>query len=139
MQKNKLPNRRTGFTQKVKIDGVSVFLTTGEYPDGRLGEIFMDVGKTGSALSAMINCFCISVSIALQHGVPLEDYVEKFIFTRFEPAGIVQGHEHIATAQSIIDYTFREVAIHYLGRKDLIQKGKEVQDEEGSLPKHPIE
>lgn len=127
MQKEKLPNRRIGFTQKVKIDGTSVFLRTGEYEDGRLGEIFIDVGKTGSSISAMINCFCISFSIALQHGVPLEDYVDKFIFTKFEPAGMVQHHEHIATAQSIIDYTFRELAIHYLGRKDLIQKGKGVQ------------
>lgn len=116
--------RRTGFTQKVKIDGVSVFLRVGEYPDGRLGEIFIDVGHTGSTLSAMINCFCISVSIALQHGVPLEDYVDKFLFTKFEPAGMVSGHDQIASAQSIIDFTFRELGIHYLGRTDLIQKGK---------------
>ena len=123
MKKEKLPSRRGGFTQKVKIDGVSVFLRVGEYEDGRLGEIFIDVGHTGSTLSAMINCFCISVSIALQHGVPLEDYVDKFLFTKFEPSGIVVGHEQIATAQSIIDYTFRELAIHYLDRRDLIQKG----------------
>jgi len=114
--------RRVGFTQKVKIDGVSVYLNAGEYEDGRLGEIFIDVDKTGSALSAMINCFCVSVSLALQHGVPLEDYVDKFLFTKFEPAGMVSGHHQIATAQSIIDYTFRELAIHYLGREDLIQK-----------------
>ena len=124
MKKDKLPMRRTGFTQKVKIDGVSVFLRVGEYPDGRLGEIFIDVGHTGSTLSAMINCFCISVSIALQHGVPLEDYVDKFLFTKFEPAGMVSGHDQIASAQSIIDFTFRELGIHYLGRTDLIQKGK---------------
>lgn len=123
LQKEKLPMRREGgFTQKVKIDGISVYLRTGEYEDGRLGEIFIDVGHTGSNLKAMINCFCISVSIALQHRVPLEDYVDKFLFTKFEPAGIVTGHEHIATAQSIIDFTFRELAIHYLDRKDLIQK-----------------
>lgn len=125
MKKQKLPNRRTGFTQKVKIDGISVFLSAGEYKDGRLGEIFIDAGKTGSDLKAMLNCFCISVSIALQHGAPLEDYVEKFLFTKFAPAGMVSGHKHIATAQSIIDYTFRELAIHYLGRDDLIQKNKE--------------
>jgi len=125
LRKDKLPMRREGFTQKVKIDGISIFLRTGEYEDGHLGEIFIDVGHTGSALSAMINCFCISVSIALQHGVPLQDYVDKFLFTKFDPAGIVIGHKHIATAQSIIDFTFRELAIHYLERKDLIQKGEE--------------
>jgi len=124
MKKEKLPMRRDGFTQKVKIDGISVFLRTGEYADGRLGEIFIDVGHCGSTLSAMINCFCVSFSIALQHGVPLEDYVDKFLFTKFEPAGMVVGHHQIASAQSIIDYTFRELAIHYLGREDLIQKKK---------------
>jgi len=125
MKKEKLPMRREGFTQKVKIDGISVFLRTGEYEDGRLGEIFIDVGHCGSTLSAMINCFCVSLSIALQHGVPLEDYVDKFLFTKFEPAGMVSGHHKIATAQSIIDYTFRELAIHYLDREDLIQKKEE--------------
>ena len=122
MKKEKLPDRRKGFTQKVKIGGVSVYLNAGEYEDGRLGEIFIDVDQTGSTISAMLNCFCISVSIALQHGVPLEDYVDKFLFTKFHPSGMVAGHEHIASAQSIIDYTFRELAIHYLNRQDLIQK-----------------
>lgn len=130
MKKEKLPMRREGFTQKVKISGISVFLRVGEYPDGRLGEIFIDVGHTGSTLSAMINCFCISVSIALQHGVPLEDYVDKFLFTKFEPAGVVVGHDQIATAHSIIDFTFRELGIHYLGMTDLIQKNKEKSNKE---------
>jgi len=122
MKKNKLPTRRRGFTQKVKIDGISVYLNVGEYADGRLGEIFIDVDHMGSSLSAWANCFCISVSIGLRHGAPLEDFVDKFLFTKFEPAGMVTGHKQIATCQSIIDFTFRELAIHYLGRKDLIQK-----------------
>jgi len=124
MKKEKLPTRRTGFTQKVKIDGVSVYLNAGEYEDGRLGEIFLDIDKTGSILKALFNCFCIAVSIGLQHGVPLGRFVKLFLFVKFEPAGMVSGHDKIASAQSIIDFAFRELAIHYLGREDLIQKGQ---------------
>jgi len=115
----KLPTRRKGYTQKAKIGGHTVFLRTGEYDDGRLGEIFLDMNKEGSAVRAFINNFAISVSLGLQYGVPLEEYVETFTFTKFEPAGMVQGNDAIKNATSILDYTFRELAISYLGRHDL--------------------
>ncbi len=115
----KLPGRRKGYTQKAKIGGHTVFLRTGEYEDGRLGEIFLDMNKEGSALRAFINNFAISVSLGLQYGVPLEEYVDAFTFTKFEPAGIVQGNDSIKNATSILDYVFRELAVSYLGRHDL--------------------
>lgn len=121
--KEKLPDRRQSEQQKVKIEGTSVFITCGDYPDGRLGEIFIDLEKQGATLRAMANCFAISVSIGLQHGVPLEEYVNKFLFSKFEPAGMVQGHPQIAGCMSVIDYLFRHLAIKYLDRKELIQKG----------------
>jgi ribonucleoside-diphosphate reductase alpha chain len=118
-EQEKLPTRRKGYTQKAKVGGHTVFLRTGEYDDGRLGEIFIDMNKEGSALRALINNFAISVSLGLQYGVPLEEYVDAFTFTRFEPSGFVQGNEAIKNATSILDYIFRELAISYLGRYDL--------------------
>ena len=118
-EQEKLPTRRKGYTQKAKIGGHTVFLRTGEYDDGRLGEIFLDMNKEGSTLRALINNFAISVSLGLQYGVPLEEYVDAFVFTKFEPAGMVQGNDAIKNATSILDYVFRELAISYLGRHDL--------------------
>ena len=118
-QQEKLPTRRKGYTQKAKIGGHTIFLRTGEYDDGRLGEIFIDMNKEGSALRAFINNFAISVSLGLQYGVPLEEYVDAFIFTKFEPAGMVQGNDAIKNATSVLDYVFRELAVSYLGRHEL--------------------
>ena len=113
------PQRRKGYTQKAIVGGHKVYLHTGEYEDGRLGEIFIDMHKEGAALRAMMNNFAIAVSVGLQYGVPLEEFVEAFTFTRFEPAGLVQGNDSIKNATSILDYVFRELAISYLGRHDL--------------------
>ncbi|MGH6925854.1 MAG: vitamin B12-dependent ribonucleotide reductase [Propylenella sp.] len=117
--REKLPSRRKGYTQKAIVGGHKVYLRTGEYDDGRLGEIFIDMHKEGAAFRAMMNNFAIAVSLGLQYGVPLEEYVEAFTFTRFEPAGIVSGNEAIKNATSILDYIFRELAVSYLGRHDL--------------------
>ena len=118
-RREKLPTRRKGYTQKAIVGGHKVYLRTGEYEDGRLGEIFIDMHKEGAAFRAMMNNFAIAVSLGLQYGVPLEEFVEAFTFTRFEPAGIVQGNDAIKQATSILDYIFRELAIAYLGRHDL--------------------
>jgi ribonucleoside-diphosphate reductase alpha chain len=117
--REKLPNRRKGYTQKAIVGGHKVYLRTGEYDDGRLGEIFIDMHKEGAAFRSLMNNFAIAISLGLQYGVPLEEYVEAFTFTRFEPAGFVQGNEAIKNATSILDYIFRELAISYLGRNDL--------------------
>ncbi len=117
--REKLPNRRKGYTQKAIVGGHKVYLKTGEYEDGRIGEIFIDMHKEGAAFRAMMNNFAIAVSLGLQWGVPLEEYVEAFTFTRFEPAGMVQGNDAIKNATSILDYIFRELAVSYLGRSDL--------------------
>ena len=117
--REKLPGRRKGYTQKAIVGGHKVYLRTGEYDDGRIGEIFIDMHKEGAAFRAMANNFAIAVSLGLQYGVPLEEYVEAFTFTRFEPAGMVTGNEAIKNATSILDYIFRELAISYLGRHDL--------------------
>jgi hypothetical protein len=113
--REKLPNRRKGYTQKAIVGGHKVYLRTGEYDDGRLGEIFIDMHKEGAAFRAMMNNFAIAVSLGLQYGVPLEEYVEAFTFTKFEPAGMVQGNDAIKNATSILDYIFRELAVSYLG------------------------
>ena len=118
-EREKLPNRRQGYTQKALIGGHKVYLRTGEFGDGRLGEIFIDMHKEGAAFRAMMNNFAIAISLGLQYGVPLEEYVEAFTFTKFEPAGMVQGNDAIKNATSIIDYVFRELAVSYLGRHDL--------------------
>jgi ribonucleoside-diphosphate reductase alpha chain len=117
--REKMPDRRTGYIQKAVVGGHKVYIHTGEYRDGRLGEIFIDMHKEGAAFRAMMNNFAIAISLGLQYGVPLEEYVEAFTFTRFEPAGFVQGNERIKNATSILDYVFRELAISYLGRTDL--------------------
>jgi ribonucleoside-diphosphate reductase alpha chain len=118
-EREKMPDRRTGYTQKAVVGGHKVYIHTGEYQDGRLGEIFIDMHKEGAAFRAMMNNFAIAISLGLQYGVPLEEYVEAFTFTRFEPAGFVQGNERIKNATSILDYVFRELAISYLGRSEL--------------------
>jgi adenosylcobalamin-dependent ribonucleoside-diphosphate reductase len=119
--RRRLPDRRAGYTQKARIGNHKVYLRTGEYEDGTLGEIFLDMHKEGAAFRSMTNCFAIAISLGLQHGVPLEEYVDAFLFTRFEPNGVVQGNPHIKMTTSIIDYIFRELAITYLGRHDLAQ------------------
>jgi ribonucleoside-diphosphate reductase alpha chain len=118
-EREKMPDRRKGYTQKAVVGGHKVYLRTGEYDDGRLGEIFIDMHKEGAALRSFINNFAIAVSLGLQYGVPLEEYVDAFTFTRFEPAGPVQGNDSIKYATSILDYVFRELAVSYLSRFDL--------------------
>ena len=118
-ERESLPDRRKGYTQKAMVGGHKVYLRTGEYEDGRLGEIFIDMHKEGAAFRSLMNNFAIAISVGLQYGVPLEEYVDAFTFTRFEPAGLVQGNDSIKNATSILDYIFRELAISYLGRNDL--------------------
>lgn len=118
-ERERLPDRRKGYTQKAVVGGHKVYLRTGEYSDGRLGEIFIDMHKEGAAFRSLMNNFAIAISVGLQYGVPLEEYVDAFTFTRFEPAGPVQGNDAIKNATSILDYIFRELAISYLGRNDL--------------------
>jgi ribonucleoside-diphosphate reductase alpha chain len=118
-QRERLPNRRKGYTQKAVVGGHKVYLRTGEYADGRLGEIFIDMHKEGAAFRSLMNSFAIAVSIGLQYGVPLEELVDAFAFTRFEPSGPVQGNDTIKMATSVVDYIFRELAISYLERTDL--------------------
>ncbi|MEM1361495.1 MAG: vitamin B12-dependent ribonucleotide reductase [Pseudomonadota bacterium] len=117
--REKLPERRKGYTQKAIVGGHKVYLRTGEYKDGSLGEIFIDMHKEGAGFRAMMNNFAIAVSVGLQYGVPLEEFVDAFTFTRFEPAGMVQGNDSIKNATSILDYIFRELAVSYLDRTDL--------------------
>jgi ribonucleoside-diphosphate reductase alpha chain len=117
--RQRLPNRRKGYTQKAMVGGHKVYLRTGEYENGQVGELFIDMHKEGAAFRSLMNNFAIAVSIGLQYGVPLEEYVEAFTFTRFEPNGMVQGNDAIKTATSILDYIFRELAVSYLGRDDL--------------------
>jgi ribonucleoside-diphosphate reductase alpha chain len=119
VERRSLPAKRRGFTQKAKINGQALFVRTGEYNDGTLGEIFIDMAKEGATMRSMLNCFAIAVSIGLQYGVPLEEFVEKFVFTRFEPAGMVD-HPNIKSTTSIIDFMFRSLAYEYLGRNDLV-------------------
>src|SRR5262249_43178226 len=114
-RRRRLPDRRAGYTQKARIGNHKIYLRTGEHQDGALGEIFLDMHKEGAAFRSMTNCFAIAISLGLQHGVPLEEYVDAFVFTRFEPNGVVQGNPHIKMTTSIIDYIFRELAITYLG------------------------
>jgi ribonucleoside-diphosphate reductase alpha chain len=120
-KRRRMPDRRGGYTQKAVVGGHKVYLRTGNYDDGAIGEIFVDMHKEGAAFRSLMNNFAIAVSLGLQHGVPLEEYVDAFTFTRFEPNGPVQGHENIKMATSILDYIFRELAVSYLGRYDLAQ------------------
>ena len=133
IQKKSLPYKRRGYTQKASIDGQTVFVRTGEYEDGTLGEIFVDMHKEGATFRSLMNCFAIAVSVGLQYGVPLEEYVEKFTFTRFEPAGMVVGHANIKSATSIIDYIFRMLGYEYLNRTDLVH----VQTEQKAVIGNP--
>src|ERR1700684_2960631 len=144
-ERGRMPDRRKGYTQKAVVGGHKLYLRTGEYDDGRLGEIFIDMHKEGAALRSLLNNFAIAVSLGLQYGVPLEEYVDAFTFTRFEPAGPVQGNDSIKYATSILDYVFRELAVSYLERFDLAHVdpsgegfdalGKGV--EEGKQPEQP--
>ena len=119
VERRSLPAKRRGFTQKAKINGQAIFLRTGEYNDGTLGEIFIDMAKEGATMRSMLNCFAISISIGLQYGVPLEEFVEKFVFTKFDPSGFVE-HPNIKTTTSIVDLMFRTLGYEYLGRTDLV-------------------
>jgi ribonucleoside-diphosphate reductase alpha chain len=118
-EREKLPQRRKGYTQKAMVGGHKVYLRTGEYEDGRLGEIFIDMHKDGAAFRSLMDGFAIAISVGLQYGVPLEEFVEAFTFTKFEPAGMVMGNDSIKNATSVLDYIFRELAISYLGRYEL--------------------
>ena len=117
--RERLPQRRKGYTQKAIVGGHKVYLRTGEYEDGRVGEIFIDMHKEGAAFRSVMNNFAIAISIGLQYGVPLEEFVEAYTFTRFEPSGMVEGNDAIKMSTSVLDYIFRELAISYLGRTDL--------------------
>ncbi|HVI44409.1 MAG TPA: vitamin B12-dependent ribonucleotide reductase [Chitinophaga sp.] len=140
VERQTLPPKRGGFTQKAKVGGQAIFLRTGEYNDGTLGEIFIDLAKEGSTLRSLMNCFAIAVSVGLQYGVPLEEFVDKFIFTRFEPAGMVD-HPNIKSATSLVDYIFRVLGYEYLGRTDLVHvldapgnTGEEDEEEPPATP-----
>ena len=115
----KMPDRRKGYIQKAQIGDHKVYLHTGEYDDGKIGEIFIDTNKEGELVKAMMNNFAIAISLGLQYGVPLDEYVDAFIDTKFEPSGHVVGNDRILSASSILDYVFRELAISYLGKEDL--------------------
>ncbi len=117
-ERHRLPDRRKGYTQKAVVGGHKVYLRTGEYEDGTVGEIFLDMHKEGAAFRSLMNCFAIAISLGLQHGVPLDEFVDAFVFTRFEPNGMVKGNDRIKMSTSVIDYVFRELAITYLGRTD---------------------
>ena len=141
-ERERMPDRRKGYTQKAVVGGHKVYLRTGEYDDGRIGEIFIDMHKEGAALRSLLNNFAIAVSLGLQYGVPLDEYVDAFTFTRFEPSGPVQGNDTIKYATSILDYVFRELAVSYLSRFDLahVEPGESSMDalgrgvEEGKPP-----
>lgn len=131
-ERRTLPQRRAGYTQKAEIGGHKVYLRTGEYEDGTLGEVFIDMHKEGAAFRSLMNAFAISVSLGLQHGVPLEQFVDSFTFVKFEPNGLVRGNDSIKMCSSVIDYIFRELAVSYLGREDMahhVPEEKEVSPE----------
>ena len=117
--RSKMPYRRKGYIQKITIDDHKIYLHTGEYDDGKVGEIFIDMNKEGELVKALMNNFAIAISLGLQYGVPLDEFVDAFIETKFEPSGEIKGNDRILTASSILDYIFRELAISYLGREDL--------------------
>jgi ribonucleoside-diphosphate reductase alpha chain len=133
-RRHRLPKKRKGFTQEARVGGHKVFLRTGEYEDGSLGEIFVDMHKEGAAFRSLMNCFAISVSMGLQHGVPLDAYVRQFTFTRFEPQGIVEGHPNIKFSTSIIDYVFRVLGVEYLKQYDFAQVPPKEEQEELQNP-----
>ncbi|HJW41177.1 MAG TPA: hypothetical protein VJ476_08110, partial [Rhizomicrobium sp.] len=129
--REKLPQRRKGYTQKAIVGGHKVYLRTGEYEDGRIGEIFIDMHKDGAAFRSLMDAFAIAISMGLQYGVPLDEFVDAFTFTRFEPAGMVIGNDSIKNATSILDYIFRELAVSYLGRNDLAHVQPEGDEDVG--------
>ncbi len=131
LERHSLPSRRKGYTQKARVGGHKVYLRSGEYEDGRLGEIFIDMHKEGAAFRSLMNNFAIAISIGLQYGVPLEEFVEAFTFTRFEPAGPVEGNDTIKMATSILDYIFRELGVSYLDRYDLAHVDPRESDPDG--------
>lgn len=120
LRRRRLPQKRSGFTQEARVGGHKIYLRTGEYEDGTLGELFIDMHKEGAAFRSMMNCFAIAVSLGLQYGVPLNEYVDCFTFTRFEPHGTVD-HPNIKLATSVVDYVFRVLGMEYLGRTDFVQ------------------
>ena len=124
-RRRRLPQRRAGYTQKASVGGHKVYLRTGEYKDGTLGEIFVDMHKEGAAFRSLMNSFAIAVSLGFQYGVPLEEFVDAFVFTRFEPNGMVMGNDRIKMSTSVIDYIFRDLAVNYLGRNELAQVSEE--------------
>ncbi|MRG49111.1 vitamin B12-dependent ribonucleotide reductase [Chitinophaga sp. SYP-B3965] len=141
VERKTLPGKRRGFTQKAKVGGQPIFVRTGEYNDGTLGEIFIDLAKEGSTLRSLMNCFAIAVSVGLQYGVPLEEFVDKFVFTRFEPSGMVD-HPNIRSSTSLIDYIFRVLGYEYLGRTDLVHildaPGNTGEDDWDDDPVEPV-
>jgi ribonucleoside-diphosphate reductase alpha chain len=144
VERKRLPWKRRGFTQKAKVGGQTLFVRTGEYNDGTLGEIFIDMHREGATFRSLMNCFSIAVSIGLQYGVPLDEYVSKFTFTRFEPSGMVEGHPNIKNSTSIIDYIFRLLGFEYLDRSDLVHikptaseveaKAKKIEQKKAQAP-----
>tara|TARA_B100000674_G_scaffold155924_1_gene124432 strand:- start:2397 stop:3428 length:1032 start_codon:yes stop_codon:yes gene_type:complete len=135
-----LPERREGWTQEAKIAGHKVYLRTGEYPDGTLGEVFIDIAKEGATLKGVLGCFAIAVSKGLQYGVPLEEFVDTFTFQTFEPRGMVEGHENIKMSNSIVDYVFRALGLEYLNRTDIVQNPpKEIDEPVQEAPAAPVQ
>jgi ribonucleoside-diphosphate reductase alpha chain len=139
-ERRKMPDRRKGYIQKAMISDHKIYLHIGEYDDGRVGEIFIDTNKEGELVRSLMNNFAIAISLGLQYGVPLEEYVDAFINTKFEPSGKVKGNDRILSATSILDYLFRELAISYLGREDLAHtpsikktEGDDVSEENSQL------
>jgi ribonucleoside-diphosphate reductase alpha chain len=129
--RRKLPDRRKGYIQKAAVGGHKVYIHTGEYEDGELGEIFIDMHKEGAAFRSLMNNFAIAISIGLQYGVPLDEFVDAFVFTRFEPAGRVTGNDSIRSATSILDYIFRELGVSYLDRRELANADAESLNADG--------
>ena len=128
-KRQRLPKKRSGFVQEATVGGHKIYLRTGEYPDGTLGEIFIDMYKEGASYRSLISCFAIAISKALQYGVPLSEFVDSFVFTRFEPSGMVHGHPHVKNATSVLDYVFRVIGYEYLGRTEFLH----VKPEDGSV------
>jgi ribonucleoside-diphosphate reductase alpha chain len=137
-QRARLPKKRHGFTQEARVGGHKIFLRTGEYDDGQLGEIFIDMHKEGAAFRSLMNCFAMSISMGLQYGVPLQTYVDQFTFTRFEPQGPVEGHPYVKFATSIVDFIFRALGVEYLHRHDLAHIKPDLESSSSSIfPPHP--
>ena len=136
-EREHLPNRRTGYTQKVVIGGQKLFLRTGEYPDGKLGEIFLDMHREGASFRSLLNCFAIAVSLGLQYGVPLDEYLEAFVYTKFEPSGPLQGHDHIKFCDSVIDFVFRDLGLNYLHRNEYAHVPPQTFSEEDADEEEP--